>query len=189
MTGKGWMMALALVLLALGALGAPASSVFAQDNGLIPQDKLDVGRNLSQKEMVGRASEDINRMKGIREQVLTLLEETREQEKDLLKLNCINEKLAAIKGFLKVSEQSATKLQETGDKESAVHQFSLITIASQKVQNLGVEAQSCAGEVLRYSGNTESITEVDPEIAELDPFVLLDELNRLFRLPEVTPYQ
>ena len=65
----------------------------------------------------------------------------------------------------------------------------LVSIAGSKVQNLGVEAQSCAGEVLRYSGLTEIIPEIDPDIAEIDSTNIVNETETLFRLPEVTPYQ
>lgn len=179
----------ALVAGGLAVMAGPTGDVAAQGGGLVPQDNLDVAKGMKKPQMIDRASGDINRMKGIRSQVLSLLEKTREEEKDLLKLNCINEKLSAIKGFLKVSEQSLVKMRESGDSESIAHQFSLISIAGSKVQNLGVEAQSCAGEVLRYSGNTEIIPEVDPNIAEIDPTDIVNETETLFRLPEVTPYQ
>lgn len=173
----------------LWVLGAVQGDALAQGSGLIPQGGLEVAKDLSRDDMVDRASTDIDAMTGSRSQVLELLEKTREEEKDLLKLNCINEKLTAIKGFLKVSEQSFAKLQEASSRENAAHQFSLITIAGQKVQNLTVEAQSCAGEVLRYSGNTETKTEVDDFVRDYDPFELLEELEDLARLTEVTPFQ
>ncbi len=177
-----------LLVCGLAMMGGPSPDVQAQ-GGLVPQDSLGASKNLSREQMLARAGEDINLMKGIRGQVLTMLESTREEEKDLLKLNCINEKLSAIKGFLKVSEQSMLKMRESSDKESIGHQFSLVSIAGSKVQNLGVEAQSCAGEVLRYSGNTEVIFEIDPNIAQIDPTNIVDETDTLFRLPEATPYQ
>jgi hypothetical protein len=168
----------ALVGLMLFALMSPLDA-FAQEK--VPQDQ-----------MVEQANTRIATMKDTLADVLKLLEKTREEDKDLLKLNCINEKLAAVKGFLKVSEQSMVKLQESlarNDPESANHQYALIDIASAKVDNLGVEAQSCAGEVLRYAGETELIAEIDPDIADLDPTIIVDESDTLFRLPEATPYQ
>jgi hypothetical protein len=172
-----WAKAALVALFAL-VLSAP-SGAFAQDD--VPSSQ-----------MVDKANTHIAGMKDTLADVLKLLEKTREEDKDLLKLNCINEKLASVKGFLKVSEQSMVKLQEAlarNDKESANHQFALIDIASAKVANLGVEAQSCAGEVLRYAGETELIAEVDPDIAELDPTEIVDDSDTLFRLPEATPFQ
>lgn len=168
----------AFVAVVVLALSVPLSA-FGQDE--VPQGQ-----------MVEQANARIGRMKDTLADVLKLLETTREEDKDLLKLNCINEKLAAVKGFLKVSEQSMVKLQEAlarNDPEGAKHQYALIEIASTKIDNLGVEAQSCAGEVLRYAGETELIKEVDPDIADLDPTIIVDESDTLFRLPEATPYQ
>jgi hypothetical protein len=142
--------------------------------------------------MISRSEDVIEQMQGTLDQALNLLEKTREEEKDLLKLNCINEKLSAIKGFLKVSEQSLTKLKTSkskGDVESMRHQYSLISIAGSKVENLGVEAQSCAGDVLRYAGNTKVTPEIDPNIAEIDPTAIVNEGSDLWRIEEVTPYQ
>lgn len=147
-------------------------------------------------QMVDVARGEIDGMKAVFEEVVQLLEKTREEDKDLLKLNCINSRLSALKGFLKVSEQSMVKLQDAvasgnsdESQQRAVHQFRLISIASDRVANLGVEAQSCVGDILRYAGETEVIKETDPAISSLDPTVIINERDDLFRLPEGTPYQ
>jgi hypothetical protein len=180
---------LVVALIAVTAALTLSATGAALAQGLVPQDNLKSAKGMNKSQMLNGAAKDIGNMKSIRGKVLTLLETTREEEKDLLKLNCINEKLSAIKGFLKVSEQSLVKMRESGDKESVAHQFALVSIAGSKVQNLGVEAQSCAGEVLRYSGLTEIIPEIDPDIAEIDSTNIVNETETLFRLPEVTPYQ
>jgi hypothetical protein len=183
-----WSLALLCAVSLCVAMG-PAQ-VSAQ--GLTPQDGFAAPTNLSLGEMVDKAQGEINRMKGILSTVLETQETTRNQEKDLVKLGCINKKTSAIRGFLKVSEQSMGKLKVARDsknREAGEHLYSLISIASTKVQNLGVEAQSCAGEVLKYAGEDQVKVDVDPEIAQTDPTNLLDELNDLFRIVEVTPYQ
>jgi hypothetical protein len=50
-------------------------------------------------------------MRGSLSKVLGYFEEAREQ-RDVLKLNCVNEKLTAIKGLLRVSEQAAVTMME-----------------------------------------------------------------------------
>ena len=50
-------------------------------------------------------------MREILSRVLKHLEEARE-ERDVIKLNCVNEKLTAIKGLLKISEQADVSMQE-----------------------------------------------------------------------------
>ena len=178
---------LALVLV-MGVHGEPVSAQV----GSAPLGLGDQNSKLSPSEMISRAEADIERMKGTLGQVLEVLEKTRQEEKDLLKLNCINEKLSAIKGFLKVSEQSLTKLKTSnanGDVDSMRHQYALVAIAGSKVENLGVEAQSCAGEVLKYAGNTKVTPEIDPNIAEIDPTAIVNEGSDIWRIEEVTPYQ
>jgi hypothetical protein len=182
-----WALGVALAL-AVGAHGDQASAQV----GNAPVGLDDQATKLSPGEMISRAEGDIESMKGTLGQVLEVLEKTRQEEKDLLKLNCINEKLSAIKGFLKVSEQSLTKLKTSnanGDIDSMRHQYSLVAIAGSKVENLGVEAQSCAGEVLKYAGNTKVVPEIDPDIAEIDPTAIVNEGSDIWRISEVTPYQ
>lgn len=124
------------------------------------------------------------------------LEKVRSEEKDIEKLNCINEKLAAMKGFLKVSEQSYGELREAGerkDESAQLHHFKLIAIAKDRSRNLEEEAMQCAGEVLQYVGDTDITWTADPDIADLDPIVIDDDsyFDEYVeeRLPELTPYQ
>lgn len=185
-------LALGVALVALLALAVPTMEVAAQ-GGLVPQAGFDLPTNIPQDKMVSNSKSILENMEGVRNQVLALLEETRGSQDngdiDFDKLNCLNDKLTTIKGFLVVSEQSLDKLEKADDKTDAAHQYQLIAIANDKVQNLAVEARSCAGEVLRYSGNTETKTRLRGKIAEIDPSTIVNENDTLFRLPEVTPYQ
>lgn len=192
MLDRGWMMKLSLALVCALSLCVAVGPSEADAQELTPKDGFVAPTNLSLDEMVEKAQGEINRMKGILSTVLETQETTRNQEKDLVKLGCINKKMSAIRGFLKVSEQSMDKLKVARDgknREAGEHLYSLISIASSKVQNLGVEAQSCAGEVLKYAGEDQIKVDVDPEIAQTDPTNLLEELYDLFRIIEVTPYQ
>lgn len=123
-------------------------------------------------------------------------DKVRSEERDIEKLNCINEKLAAMRGFLKVSEQSYGKLREAmdaADVQAQQHRFTLIAIAQDKTRNLEEEALQCAGEVLQYAGDSTVTTTVDPNIADIDPvepydMSYFDEYVEE-RLAELTPYQ
>jgi hypothetical protein len=192
MKKRGWLLKVCVACLC--ALCAPLlttpAEVSAQE--LTSKDGFASPTNLSLEEMVEKAQGELNKMKGILSTVQTTQEETKDDEKDLVKLGCINKKVSAIKGFLKVSEQSMGKLkvaQEGKNREAGEHLYSLISIASTKVQNLGTEAQACAGEILQYAGDTQVIADIDSDIAQSDPTNLLSELNDLFRIIEVTPYQ
>lgn len=189
--GMEWMKKIAVAVALLGCVSLAAPAAMAQDN-INPQQLLESAKNMSGSDMLSRASGEIEKMKNTLGGSLELLEATRDEEKDILKLNCIRDKLAAVKGFLKVSEQSEVKLKEAlarDDRATAEHQYALVVIAGSKVSNLGVEAQSCAGEVLRYSGQTDVKFDIDEDIPEIDPTILLEEIEVLFKLPEATPFQ
>jgi len=167
-------------------------SAFAADPenvGNIPvKDAIEVAKKLSPDELRSNARNYIKGMQGVLSSTTMVREQTKD---DILKLNCINAKLAAIKGFLKVSESSKVKLDEAliqNASETAGHQYALIVIANSKVSNLGVEAQSCAGEALSYLGNTAVTADIDTDIAEIDATELLSELETLYQLYEATPF-
>ncbi len=152
--------------------------------------------NLSPDEKVERAVEKLDGMKIVLTSTSELLEKVRKEERDILKLNCINEKSAAIKGFVKVSEQSFDNLKAAvakKDRQSQNHHYTLIAISGQKVSGLGDEAHVCAGEVLQYSDGTVTEVVVDSDIADFD-YLVVDHDDFDFeyaeeRLPELTLFQ
>lgn len=153
-------------------------------------------RNLTSEEKLVAAQKRIERMRAVLTQTTDLLEKVREGDGDILRINCINEKLAAMKGFVKVSEQSYTNLRDAaGQQDTAAenHHFSLITISSQKVRDLGEEAQTCVGEVQMFADEAVVDRREDPGIADVDPIeVDDDDFEDGFAtetLPELTPFQ
>ncbi len=118
-----------------------------------------------------RSTQALSRMKAILNAVLGHLTEARE-EKDVVKLNCVNEKLTAVKGLLKISEQADVTLREAvarGDTEVGSHEFEKITIALRKCEQLLAESEACVGELAVYAGDTEvemelvDVPEEEPE--------------------------
>ena len=156
--------------------------------GVIDED-LDA---LTPAQMNERAANKIDAMRVTLESTTQLLESARDDERDILKINCVNEKLASIKGFVKVSEQSYVSLSDSvaaNDSAASRHHYTLISIAGQRVSGLGEEARVCAGEELRYADDAVLEVSVDPGIGSPDEEFLGDERDVLDRLPELTPYQ
>lgn len=156
--------------------------------GVIDED-LD---SLSPGQMGERAANKIDAMRVTLESTNQLLESARDEERDILKINCVNEKLASIRGFVKVSEQSYVSLSDSvaaNDLEASKHHYTLISIAGQRVSGLGEEARVCAGQELRYADDAVLEVSVDPGIGSPDEEFLGDEREVLDRLPELTPYQ
>ncbi len=195
--------AVLLVLLLFAAGG-----VVAQENGDQPNDasgqaneaELDVDdsydlidedvESLSGKEKLDRGQKKIGEMKKTLNRTQGLLSDVRKDEKDILKVNCINEKLAAIKGFIKVAEQSYTNLKTAvaeGDSEGETHHYKLVAVAHQKVRTLGEEALLCTGEEERYVGESDIEVEVPPTAPPVDE-PETDE-NVIDDLPELSPTQ
>ena len=150
------------VALAGALLAVPAS-------GQAPQGVKASG--LSAPEMLDRADKDVARMKQVLKQVLGRLEEAR-GEKDIVKLNCVNEKLTQIKGLLKVAEQADISLQEAVARkdEGADSDFAKVGIARGKVDQLRVEAEECVGQLAYVvDERTQVEVEVPKDLPRGDP--------------------
>ncbi len=148
--------------------------------------------SLPDEQKLDRAESKISASRKSLEQTNALLTEAREQEKDVMKINCINDKQAAIKGFLKVGEQSYVKLKNAvsdNDSEEANHHYTLISVSKQKIDSLTEEARMCAGEVQRYAEETQVEVDVDDNVAETDDDFIPEGADRLTDLPELTPMQ
>ena len=94
------------------------------------------------------------------------------QQKDLIKLNCLNEKLSQGQGHVQEAEQALTALSEAighDDGEGRSHELSRIRIYYQKVLVLSAEAENCAGEEASYVGGSQIEVEVDPTVPQGDP--------------------
>jgi phage I-like protein len=117
--------------------------------------------SLSGPEMLDRADKDVASMRQVLKQVLQRLEESR-AEKDIVKLNCVNEKLTQIKGLLKVAEQADISLQEAVARrdEGAEADFAKVGMAKGKVDQLRAEAEACVGQ-LAYIVDERTLVEVE----------------------------
>jgi len=118
--------------------------------------------NIPDAEKVKHSSESLGRMRQSLKDVLKMLEEAR-NTKDILKLNCVNEKLTQIKGLLRISEQADVSLQESlakSDSRVALQELTKVGIASEKVEDLEAQARQCLGQ-LAYRSDENMVVEVD----------------------------
>ncbi|MCB9554666.1 MAG: hypothetical protein H6707_01100 [Deltaproteobacteria bacterium] len=144
---------------------------------------------LSGAEQLRQAQEYLRKMSSMLRRVERLARGAR-IEKDVIKLNCVNDKLIQIKGNLRVGEQSrdAIKVAESrNDVGTRDHEFSKLTIAYQRVVVLGQEAEACIGEEIAYVGTTRVDVQVDPEIPETDPTVEQPPPSPTIRPPVASP--
>jgi hypothetical protein len=116
---------------------------------------------LSPPEMLAQAAEYRKRVTENLKKVQGFIEKAR-SDKDIIKLNCLTDKLVQLKANLVVVDNAMKDLQEAiarRDEGASVHEYTRITIVQQKAAVLGAEGQSCVGEDLAYVGAT--VVDVD----------------------------
>jgi hypothetical protein len=98
--------------------------------------------------MLDKADKDIVDMRQVLKQVLQRVGDAR-AENDIVKLNCVNEKLVQIKGLLKVAEQADIGLQEAVARRDAgaESEYEKIGIARTKVDQMRSETEECVGQL------------------------------------------
>jgi hypothetical protein len=105
-------------------------------------------RAVADTEKLEASADHVARMKVSLKHVLFRVEEAR-NEKDVVKLNCANEKLTQMKALLRVAEQADLALHEAISKGDvgAESEFTKIGIARAKVDALRAESDLCVGQV------------------------------------------
>jgi hypothetical protein len=118
---------------------------------------------LSTSEMLTQITEYKKRMEDVAKRIQVLIEEARKQ-KDIIRINCLTDKLVQVKANQNIADRSGQSLQDAAarnDRDAAHHEYNRITIVNQNVQVLGGEAEACVGEDLSYVGATR--VDVDTE--------------------------
>jgi hypothetical protein len=122
---------------------------------------------LSAQDMVTNANDYRRRMNEVMVRINSLIEQARKQ-KDIIKINCLTDKLVQLKASLNIVDRSFSTMQEASaraDEGAAFHEYTRITIVHQNVQVLATEAEACVGEDLSYVG----ATRVDVDITGVPP--------------------
>jgi len=111
-------------------------------------------------EKLKKSAEHLTKMRAWVDQVSREAEQAR-RERDIVKLNCVNEALTQMKALLKVAEQADLALLEAVSKKdsSADAEYSRVSIARVKVESLRREA-SCIG-LLAYLVDERTTVEVE----------------------------
>jgi hypothetical protein len=154
-------------------MGGPR--LYAQDTGGTPDTPPDVAVStdnqveLSAQEMIAQAEKLKARMQEHLKRAVVLQQIARKQ-KDVIKLNCVNDKLLQIKQLMNIGDTAQTNMHEAiaqNDDAGRYHEYGKIVIAEQQVSVLAGEAEACIGEELVFLGPTE-VTVEEPEMPD-DP--------------------
>lgn len=139
-----------VVVLAAGVALAQGQAVApSPPAGAPPPAAFEKASDVPDAEKLQRSTQALGAMREVLRQVLGKVEEAR-RTKDVVKLNCANEKLTQIKGLLRISEQADVSLQEAlSRKETATsdHEYTKVMIARQKVTQLRAQAEECIGQL------------------------------------------
>src|SRR5690606_29991535 len=104
---------------------------------------------------------------GVRQQ-LTLAR----QERDVVKVLCLNDKLNQINVALASANDRQRALEamiQGKNNDGAKHEHTIIVVLRSRVDTLVAEANQCIGEELGYLGETAVSIDIDPEIPDTDP--------------------
>jgi hypothetical protein len=95
--------------------------------------------------------------------------EAAKQDKDVIRLNCLLDKLSQLGANEKIMDQTLQILQEAvmrRDESAQLHEYTRITIIHQKAQVLRTVADACVGAETNYVGPTKVVTETPAWLPE-----------------------
>ena len=162
MSSKTLVAALAMTLL----LVTPGTAA-AQDAGAV--GTVDQSATLSAKEKITFAQGSLDEMREASAYVTGLLT-VAEPEQDVVKIQCLKKKLAAIGALIQVSESAMETMKEAlamGEDGRADYEFRKIGVAVGKARQFRAESDVCVGS----EGQPETRTTVDYEGAELEEVI------------------
>jgi hypothetical protein len=102
--------------------------------------------------------------------VRRMLEQARAQ-RDVVKTLCLNDKLNQIDVAQRSADDRRSALQQAAqrsDSDLANHEFTILTVLRQRVEQLGAESNQCVGEELTLIGESKVTTVVDPNMPNDD---------------------
>jgi hypothetical protein len=157
---------LAMLLVAGTSAAQDARPSGAQRPGpAVPGPTLQKASEVPDKEKLERSTQALASMREALREVLEKLEEAR-STKDVVKLNCVNEKLTQIKGLLRISEQADVALQEAIARKEVTaseHEYTKVMIAQQKVAQMRAEAEQCIGQLAFRTDENLSVEVEEPK--------------------------
>lgn len=157
---------IALITAATGAgalLAAPSGGGFISPSGT---GGITVSANMSFEDMLSR-SRSITKQIHDDYQHVEHLRAIARREKDVIKLNCVNDKLVEMKPQMNIADRTAGELassRESGDRRSA---FEGIVSTGDSIRRLREAADQCIGEKLLVTESSNEYTHPDiPEQPE-----------------------
>lgn len=156
-----------------GLLGSPAKRLFAAAAAASVQTEREV--DLSPEQQLLLAKDFMVKMEQGATTVRTMLEQA-QAARDVVKAMCLRDKLAQIDVAKKSARDRVLTLQSAvdgKDKDRARHEFMIMQVLKDRVEQLVKEANQCIGEEIGFIGESQITLEVNPDIPDNNP----DELG------------
>jgi hypothetical protein len=156
-------------------------------------DTLEQKSTMTGGQMMDQGREYRRQMEAIAIQIQVQAEQAK-AEKDVIRLNCLLDKLTQVKVNGNIMDQALQALQDDvsrNDESGELHEYTRITIINQKAQVLRTEADACVGAETTYVGRTKLVVEspagldstADQPAPAATPITVVD------RPPVASPYQ
>ena len=149
-------------------------------------------QNMPDDKRLKNIEKTLKNMRGTLDLAMLRLKDAREK-KDIIRLNCVNEKLSAINGLVKISEEAQQSLKEAiakRDDELKKHEYEKVLLADKRIAGLRLEVEGCVGEMSTYTGNTDIVVATDENVrsddADVAPYQPAFEALNSDRPPAVT---
>ncbi|MBS2015861.1 MAG: hypothetical protein JST00_23435 [Deltaproteobacteria bacterium] len=164
-----WLFAFGVLAVAAGPAGAqPSTPPAGGAGGASGAVGFERKTQLTGQEQLVEAAKHMGRMEQAAGGVRKMLEEARKQ-RDVVKTLCLNDKLSQIDVAIRSGRDRRTQLQQAvsrNDTELSNHEFTILTVLRQRVEQLVAEANQCIGEEAAFVGDTRVKTTIDPTIPQ-----------------------
>lgn len=127
--------------------------------------------NLTPAEQLQQSDGFLARMEGARATVRRQLEQAR-AARDVVKTLCLNDKLNQIDVAIRSARERRQALELAANRKDADlsnHEFTILTVLRQRVDQLTAEANQCIGQEAGFVGESAVTTTVDPNLPQEDP--------------------
>lgn len=123
------------------------------------------------EEQLAQADAITRRAGQLAERLSKMLDEAR-REKDIMRANCINRKLTEVNANTRNIDQRSRALKDAaagGDEARRSHEYTVLTVLSQKLETLDQEATQCLGQSVYEPGASQVITTISQGAPTLNP--------------------
>jgi hypothetical protein len=156
----------AIAALVLGASGSATAQQAAGGGGGSAQVGFERRPQLSPQEELAQSDAILARIDTAAGTVRRQLEGAR-AARDVVKSLCLNDKLSQIDVANRSARDRQSALQaavQRSDAELANHEFTILTVLRQRVEQLTAEANQCIGEEMAFLGQTEVTSSFNPNL-------------------------